>query len=265
VWGRRLALYAIGAALLCLWGTSLAVAKAKPKPKPKTITATYEVEYGGKGSMASRENIPIACGNVNRVENSDFSWSVKYKLRVEFRPKGFSGGQVDAVPEGLAGANEHSTVTWTAGASCGPTAACDGYDHPDDKSAILQAQAATLGKRISFKVGAINYQDGYFQGENFTGSSSLPTSPGTSCASYFNANYGFGVLLVPETGLGKQLQAEFTVPYAALKGLKPDDLLDFKVTPGSNAPAHTHACYSDDGCLSETWEWHGEVSIKRES
>lgn len=263
MWGRRLALYAIGAVLLCLWGTSLAVAKAKPKPK--TVTAVYQVEYAGKGAMSSREKIPIACGNVNRVETSDFSWSVKYKMKVEFRPKGFSGGQFDAVPEGLNGANEPSTVNWTAGGSCGPNAACDGFNHPNDKSAIVQAQAAALGKRITFKVGALNYQDGYFQGEDFTGSSSLPTSPGTSCASYFNANYGFGVLLVPETDLGKQLQAEFKVPYAALKGLKPDDGIDFKVAPGSNAPAHTHACYSDDGCTSETWEWNGEVTIKRES
>jgi hypothetical protein len=263
VWGRRLALFAIGAMLLGIWGTSLAVAKAKPKPK--TITATYVVDYGGKGTMSSREDVPIACGDVNRVENSDFSWSVKYHMTVQFRPKGFSGGQFDAVPEGLAGANEHSTVTWTGGGQCGPSAVCDGYDHPNDKSAIVQSLPAAVGKRITFKVGAINYQDGYFQGEDFTGSSSLPTSPGTSCASYFNADYGFGVLLVPETDLGKQLQAEFTVPYTALKGLKPDDLLDFKVAPGSNAPAHTHACYSDDGCLSETWEWHGEVSIKRES
>jgi hypothetical protein len=261
VWGRRLALLAIGATLLGVWGSSLAVAKAKPK----TVTATYEVEYVGKGSMSSRENVPVACGNVNRVENTDFSWSVKYHMRVEFRPKGFSGGQVDAVPEGLAGANEHSTVSFTGGGSCGPNAACDGSDHPNDKSAIVQTQPAAVGKRITFKVGALNYKDGYFQGENFTGSSSLPTSPGTSCASYLNPDYGFGILLSPETELGQQLQAQFTVAYAALKGLKPDGALDFKVAPGSNAPAHRHACFSNDGCVSETWEWKGEVTIKRES
>ncbi len=102
----------------------------------------------------------------------------------------------------------------------------------------------SLSSREKVRVGALNLDHGCWSGYDFTGSSSLPTSPGTSCS---------------------QLRAEFKVPYAKLKDLKPDHFFETKIAPGSHAPEHHHACFADDGCTSETFEWKGAVSVARES
>ncbi len=256
--GRHAVLVGVVIMLIGAWSASLASAKKHAKP----LVASYKVEYGGRGTLSSREIVPVACGNVDRVENTDFSWHVTYHMKLTFSRNGVDGDKVEEQPESL-GNDEKATVSFIG---CGSSATCDGRDRPNDKKAALFVGAVRPGRPITFRVGAVNLADGYWSGHDFTGASSLPTAPGTSCSDYLDTDYGFGVLLLPETNtIAKQVRAEFKVPYAKLKGLKPDDFFETKIAPGSHAPEHHDACFADDGCTSETFDWKGAVSIARES
>lgn len=258
--GRHAVVIGVAILLLGAWSASLASAK-----KRKSIVASYKVEYGGEGSLSSREKVPVACGNVDRVETSDFSWHVTYHMRLTFSSNGIGGADVEEQPESL-GYDHKATVTFIGGGRCGATATCDGLDRPNDKKARLFVGAVRAGRPITFRVGALNLDHGYWSGYDFTGASSLPTAPGTSCSDYLDKDYGFGVLLLPEANtIATQVRAEFKVPYAKLKSLKADHFFETKIAPGSHAPAHHDACFADDGCTSETFKWTGAVSISRES
>jgi hypothetical protein len=256
--GRHVVLIAVAIALFGAWSASLASAKKHHKP----LIAYYKVEYGGKGTLSSREVVPVACGNVDRVENSDFSWHVTYHMKLTFSRNGVDGDKVEEQPSSL-GNDEKATVSFIG---CGSTATCDGRDAPNNKKATLFVGAVRPGLAITFRVGAVNLPDGYWSGHDFTGASSLPTAPGESCAKFLDNDVGFGVLLFPEAStIAEQVRAEFKVPYAKLKGLKADDFFETKIAPGSHAPEHHDVCFADDGCTSETFQWKGAVSILRES
>lgn len=256
--GRHVVLIAAAIALFGAWSASLASAKKRHKP----LIAYYKVEYGGKGTLSSREVIPIACGNVDRVENSDFSWHVTYHMKLTFSRSGVDGDKVEEQPTSL-GDDEKATVSFIG---CGSSATCDGLDRPNDKKAALFVGAVRPGRPIKFRVGAVNLPDGYWSGYDFTGPSSLPTAPGESCAKYLDTDFGFGALLLPEADtIATQVRAEFKVPYAKLKSLKADNFFETKIAPGSHAPEHHDDCSADDGCTSETFQWKGAVSVARES